>query len=334
MISILKEMHEPCLFQCGFYRVEHAPGYNSAGVCYAVPPEKGEGYYWVYAKDNLFSVSIHDFVLREDYFLEYQQPRYLSIGYYDSISGEELRPYKRLSCNCIRGHISDNDLYQAIYHKNIPVRSTGIEIMPEYYEDYLNTQYPGEFKDPRSAFSSLDGRTDFPELVFLLRQVRNFRGTGAAAKLYYEAKVAEAVSLIIEKTKRSKTASAAERISKQDLDGLASVIAYLDDHLILGIHLDQLARIACMGTTKLAYTFKAVYKCTISEYVQNKRMGQAEHLLANTDLSIRQVSQIVGYKRASSFTEIFRKNTGLLPNEYRKLSLSNMKPKGPGKTGL
>lgn len=73
-----------------------------------------------------------------------------------------------------------------------------------------------------------------------------------------------------------------------------------------------------MGTTKLKYTFKEVYKSTISEYILNKRIRQAEHLLANTDLRISQISQTIGYKKASSFSEIFRKTTGLLPNEYRK----------------
>ncbi|WP_429844711.1 hypothetical protein [Brevibacillus sp. FIR094] len=38
----------------------------------------------------------------------------------------------------------------------------------------------------------------------MLRQIRNFRRTGIAAKLYYEGKVAEAVSLIVEKAKAQK----------------------------------------------------------------------------------------------------------------------------------
>ncbi|HCQ89288.1 MAG TPA: AraC family transcriptional regulator, partial [Clostridium sp.] len=66
------------------------------------------------------------------------------------------------------------------------------------------------------------------------------------------------------------------------------------------------------------YTFKSVYKCTITQYIQNKRMHEAEHILLNTDLNINQVAQIVGYKNASRFSELFYKNTGLLPNEFRK----------------
>jgi len=155
-------------------------------------------------------------------------------------------------------------------------------------------------------------------LTFLLKQIKNNRSTGISAKLYYESKVAEAISLIVQKTKESSPLFATKGISQQDLDSLISVTSYIDNHFASNIHLDSLARLACMGTTKLKYTFKEVYKSTISEYILNKRIRQAEHLLANTDLRISQISQTIGYKKASSFSEIFRKTTGLLPNEYRK----------------
>lgn len=320
MKNIMGELHSPCLIETGFCLDGENGQQDREGACYTLSPEKGKGYFWVYACENMFSVSVMDAVYYEDLFIEYRQPKYLNVNCFDSVSGEEIRPYKRLSCNCVKGHISNNDLYQAIYHKNIPIRSTAIAIMPDYYEDYLNTKYPGGYKNPRSAFISVDGRMDFPELIFLLRQVRNFQGTGISAKLYYEGKVAEALSLIIEKTSKEKSSSQVKGISAQDLENLTYVTAYIDDHFTLDIHRDQLARIACMGLTKLSYTFKEVCKCTIGEYIQNKKMGHAEHLLANTDMSINQIAQLVGYKDASRFSELFCKSTGLLPNDYRKLS--------------
>ena len=48
-------------------------------------------------------------------------------------------------------------------------------------------------------------------------------------------------------------------------------------------------------------------------------MSQAEYLLANTDLSIGQIAQTVGYSTSSRFAELFRKSTGLLPGEFRKV---------------
>ncbi|GEB30710.1 MULTISPECIES: helix-turn-helix domain-containing protein [Brevibacillus] len=318
MKDLVADMHVPCLAKCGFFRDDSPSPYSQAGTCFSISPEKGSGHYWTYSRENLFSISILDFVFYEDLYLEFEQPKYMSLNYYDSVAGEELHPPKRLSSGYIRVHFGCNNVYRARYEKNVPIRSTGFEITPEYYEDYLQTKYPDEYTDLRSAFVSVDGLTHFPELVFLLRQIRQFRGTGIAARLYYESKVAEAVSLIVERAKQQKKAHPSKFVSREDLDSLQAVTAYMDEHFAGELHLEHLARIACMGTTKLKYTFKLVYKCTITEYIQNKRMSHAEQLLSTTDLPISQIAQIVGYHNSSRFSELFRKMTGLLPNEYRR----------------
>lgn len=320
MRDIITEVFVPCLTANGFYPDDGNEQFCSEGICYTLSSEKGSGHFWAYSHKSLFSVYVQDFVLYEDLLLQYRQPEYISINYYDSASGEELKPSQRLTCNRINGHVGYGNVYQAVYHKNIPIRSTGIVIIPEYFEDDVNSNYPGECRDLRSAFISVDGEEDFPELVFLMRQIRSYRGSGIAAKLFYEGKVKEALSLIVGKTKPEGPAAATKSLSGQDLDSLASVIRYINDRFTSELNLEQLGRIACMGITKLKYTFKQAYQCTITEYIQNKRMSHAEHLLANSELYVNQIAHIVGYKNTSRFCELFRKNTGLTPNEYRKLS--------------
>lgn len=62
----------------------------------------GGGYYWVYAKQELFDIKIHDFFFHEDQCLDMAIPECISIQRYDSISGEELDPYRRLSPEIFR----------------------------------------------------------------------------------------------------------------------------------------------------------------------------------------------------------------------------------------
>jgi len=128
--------------------------------------------------------------------------------------------------------------------------------MPGYYHDYLEQKYPGEFPDPKAAFLSVDGISDFPELVLLMRQIQTFQGTGIAAHLFYESKVAEAISLIIEKTKEHKGFVPSGDLTKEDLVNLDAVKCYIEDHCAFDIRTDQLTKIACMGQTKLRYSFK------------------------------------------------------------------------------
>lgn len=42
------------------------------------------------------------------------------------------------------------------------------------------------------------------------------------------------------------------------------------------------------------------------EYIQNLRVKKAKEFLLNTDLTILQISQIVGYDHNSSFTRVFK----------------------------
>ena len=189
--------------------------------------------------------------------------------------------------------------------------------MPAYYEDYLKKQYLEEYRNPVEAFRKIDQTTDFPEMSRLLSELQNYRGDGMAAKLFYESKVAEALSLVVEYQKKGPAVSS--KLSAQDLERIQTVAAYLSDHYAAETPMERLTQIACMGTTKLKSSFKKVYDCTITEYIQQRRMSQAEYLLTSTGLSIGQIAQTVGYSTSSRFAELFRKSTGLLPGEFRKV---------------
>lgn len=62
-----------------------------------------------------------------------------------------------------------------------------------------------------------------------------------------------------------------------------------------------------MGTTKLKITFKQVYCCTITEYIQQRRLSQGENLLCSTDFPIEQIALAVGYSNAGRFSRDFKK---------------------------
>lgn len=109
-------------------------------------------------------------------------------------------------------------------------------------------------------------------------------------------------------------------VSQEDREALGNLAAFMNGHYNRTILLDQLAKIACMGTTKLKKTFHQVYGCTITEYIRQRRLSQGENLLATTDFSIEQIAQAAGYSNAGRFSKDFRKSTGLNPSEYRKLT--------------
>lgn len=307
------------ILKFGFREEADHGAYAPMGHLFRCQNQQAEGYYWIYGQKDLFNIKIHDFYFREEAFMSFQWYECLSITYYESLSGEEIMPYRRLTAGCVKAFIGGEKPYQAVFHKNIPIRSIGIEILPAYYKKYLNEAYPNEYTNPYKAFCSIDQTSDFPEMAALLKQVRDYRGTGMAAQLFYEGKVSEAVSLVVEYN-RKRSLEKVSAVSGQDRYLIENAAAYINDHFNRNISVEHLARISCMGTTKFKTVFKSVYGCTITEYIKGRRMSHAENLLASTNFSIDQVAEAVGYGNSGRFAGIFRESTGLLPSEYRRMA--------------
>ena len=317
--DILQDYYTPLLEQNSFRPVPCPEQYSPVGRCWEIAPALGGGYYWVYAKQDLFDIKINDFYFHEDFCLEMDIPECISIQRYDSISGEELNPYRRLSAGDIQTIVGGKQRYRALIHKRIPIHAVGIEILPAYYEDFLKNQYPEDFFDLSSAFQSVDQVADFPAMSKLLFEIENYRGEGIAAALFYEAKVTEAIALVADAWKRQSQRQI-HPLSADDLAGIQNVVSYIADHYSFDIPLGRLASIACMSESKLKGCFKRQMGCTITQYIQGRRMSQAEHLLIDTDFTMGQIAQMIGYTTSSRFAELFKKSTGILPIEYRKIA--------------
>lgn len=81
---------------------------------------------------------------------------------------------------------------------------------------------------------------------------------------------------------------------------------------------EQLAACAGVSPSSLKKYFLLVYGCPISEYVREKRMERACFLLKETDMSIGEVSERIGYAHQGKFGSAFKKYTGYPPLEYRR----------------
>ena len=103
--NIIADYYGPLLTDNHFIPADGSNSFNSAGQCWRLSPEFGEGFYWVYAKKDLYDIKIHDFYFHEDFFMKFNLPEALSITQYESISGEELNPYRRMSAGCIKAFI-------------------------------------------------------------------------------------------------------------------------------------------------------------------------------------------------------------------------------------
>lgn len=308
--------HYAHLSEAGFGETTSPAGFCPLWRSFSSQDNGPVGYYHVLCPDERWSVTIHDFTLPQDTVLDFTLSDYLSVTWFKSVSGEEFCPYRKLRSNSIWGFCSDERDWRGFVHGEIPVRSIAIEVRPELYREYLVREYDGQFERVRDAYRSLNYGGDFPEMRLLLSSFWPKPGDEHRSKLYYEGKVFEALGLIVERT-NSQPAVQRRRVSKEDCLQIQSVVSYIDDHCSRTLRVADLAQAACMSPTKFKECFKAVTGSTLTQNVQLRRMNLAESLLQQPDLSVEQIARAVGYTCTSRFSELFRREIGLLPSEYR-----------------
>ncbi|WP_172251398.1 helix-turn-helix domain-containing protein [Saccharibacillus deserti] len=119
------------------------------------------------------------------------------------------------------------------------------------------------------------------------------------------------------------------REKKERKDGITSfVMEYVNAHLADEIYLDTLADKLNISSGYLSTYFKDKTGTNLVEYINEVRIREATVLLVESPLKIQQIAEAVGYRNITSFNRMFKKHTGLTPNDYRK---SRMSP--PGNAG-
>jgi len=98
----------------------------------------------------------------------------------------------------------------------------------------------------------------------------------------------------------------------------AAVKRYIDLHFKEALTLEQLAEDAHMNKYYLSHTFKREYGTSPINYMITRRIEESKYLLAETDLSLSQIAQLLGFSSPSYFSQVFRRTQATTPMEYRQ----------------
>ena len=134
---------------------------------------------------------------------------------------------------------------------------------------------------------------------------------------YFKLKVIETFLLlsIISTTNHEKRSS----YRKQQVDIVKAVNEYISTQFMKRITIDSLSDQFDIPTSTLKRCFKGVYGTTIHHYLKECRINAAKHLLQESDQSILEIANAVGYENGSKFTSAFKEATGVTPSAYRKV---------------
>lgn len=98
----------------------------------------------------------------------------------------------------------------------------------------------------------------------------------------------------------------------------ALVRRYIDNHFKESLTLDQLSAIAHISKYYLSHAFQREYGVSPIRYMTQRRIQESRFLLAETDHSLSQIAQMLGFSSLSYFSQCFRRMEGISPKEYRQ----------------
>ena len=101
----------------------------------------------------------------------------------------------------------------------------------------------------------------------------------------------------------------------------AAIRRYIDNHYKEPLTLDLLAAEVNVNKYYLAHAYKQSYGISPINYMIARRIQEGKRLLTETDLSLSQISEVLGFSSASYFSQSFRKTEGISPVEYRKANV-------------
>lgn len=123
----------------------------------------------------------------------------------------------------------------------------------------------------------------------------------------------EAVQKVVAKTQQSKATTE----GMASLDRIDTIKKYIEEHIREKIYVEDLAKLIYVNDQHLMRIFKKSTGQSVTEYITQRRIILASHLLKSSDYSINFIADCVGCENYSYFTKLFKKYTGYTPREYR-----------------
>ncbi len=102
-------------------------------------------------------------------------------------------------------------------------------------------------------------------------------------------------------------------------------VLLVDSDLSADLSLKTLAEAQNISAGYLSAVFKKETGKTVSEFIREKRIKHAVHLLTTTHLQVQTIALHCGIMDVQYFTKLFKKETGMTPKQYRENTQNTQK---------
>jgi AraC-like DNA-binding protein len=128
-----------------------------------------------------------------------------------------------------------------------------------------------------------------------------------------------------------------DNIPKVKIDALTQIrpiLTYIENNYHEKITLQYIADMACMSPYAFCRIFKKATSKTLTEYINNVRLNEAERLILSTNDKITAISMDIGFSNVNYFNRLFKLKYQIPPQEYRKQYSARLEQEKSGNRSL
>lgn len=103
-----------------------------------------------------------------------------------------------------------------------------------------------------------------------------------------------------------------------DSPSLQKAVNYINEHYFEPLGLRDVAGYVGLNSAYFSASFKRRMGVSFSDYLAERRIGQAKVLLKNSNMSLMEISLAVGYGNQSYFSKVFKQRVGMSPRKFRE----------------
>lgn len=134
---------------------------------------------------------------------------------------------------------------------------------------------------------------------------------------YISLKINELLIMVLDKVNRYPS-TRQQRLHREEVERFTQLKEVLLKSVDRPLSLKELSRQFGVNVKKIKTVFKLLYEQSPFDLLLVTRMEKAKELLRDTDLSIDDIGESVGYDNRHSFSKAFKKYAGHPPASYRK----------------
>ncbi|MBE6052955.1 MAG: helix-turn-helix transcriptional regulator [Clostridium sartagoforme] len=293
------------------------------------------GYFIKYSRDGYYDFGIGDYTISNDFSLSFQhEEEFIRFGTVYTgktkfkIENNPVSSFSPSSFFVVEKGLKGKQAWKKGQH----FHGAEITIYKKYFEEIISPSFKNvidfDYFIQNYTYNYLP-----LEIASIIQSLRSLSQANALTPLYLESKILESIALLSKEVNSSPENAFTNqlnyghirigknrfiKLTASDANAIQKAHDILTKEACNPPTIKSLSKMVFLNEQKLKAGFSAKYHMSISEYTTTIRMTMAENLLSTTELSVDEISKLVGYNYSGNFVKMFKKVHGKTPLAFRK----------------